>query len=264
MRAGCRHQRRLVDGLVVEPGVDRRLAGEHHHRQAAAHRGRQRGHQLGHAWAARDGGHGDLAGGDVVGRCRSDRGVLVPDVDGVHARQFRKGGGPVHVAVTHQGELRVDALGNERFGEGFVEFWHGLVPLDGGPPMAPLPPLQQAGLGTSRWRLQRHATSGLRAGGRGQHAFSCRTSVRSWHWALRRPRNIRFQRRSGDKVSCQGSRLLTSGGYPSRPQCSCKRNPLLVLRTRNGPAVPPSRSNAAKKFITAAKNRCAGLKSNAV
>ena len=33
--------------------------------------------------------------------------------------------------------------------------------------MAPLPPLQQLGFGTSRWRLQGNATSGLRAGGRG-------------------------------------------------------------------------------------------------
>ena len=83
MRAGRRHQRRLVDRLVVELGVDRRLAGEHHHRQAGANRGRQRRHQLGHARAARDGGNGDLAGGDVVGRRRRYGGVLVPDVDGL-------------------------------------------------------------------------------------------------------------------------------------------------------------------------------------
>ena len=125
MRPGRRHQRRLVDGLIVELGVDRRLAGEHHHRQAGANRGRQRRHQLGHARAARDGGNGDLVGGDVVGCRRRDGDVLVPDVDGMHARQFGKGGGPVHVAVAHQDELRVDSLRKERFCEGFVEFGHG-------------------------------------------------------------------------------------------------------------------------------------------
>jgi tripartite-type tricarboxylate transporter receptor subunit TctC len=36
MRPGRRHQGRLVDVLIVEFGVDRRLAGEHHHRQAGA------------------------------------------------------------------------------------------------------------------------------------------------------------------------------------------------------------------------------------
>jgi hypothetical protein len=49
--------------------------------------------------------------------------------------------------------------------------------------MAPLPPLQSLGFGTSRWRLQGNATLGLRAGGRGHHLFSCRTSVRPWHKA---------------------------------------------------------------------------------
>src|SRR5207249_7258847 len=47
----------------------------------------------------------------------------------------------------------------------------GAVPLVGGPPMAPLPPLQELGFGISRWRLQGNATSGLRAGGRGHHFF---------------------------------------------------------------------------------------------
>ena len=41
--------------------------------------------------------------------------------------------------------------------------------------MAPLPPLQELGFGTSRWRLQGNATSGLRAGEGGHHLFSCRT-----------------------------------------------------------------------------------------
>src|SRR5262245_63459314 len=47
----------------------------------------------------------------------------------------------------------------------------GAVPFRRGLPMAPLPPLQQLGFGTSRWRLQGNATSGLRAGGRGHHLF---------------------------------------------------------------------------------------------
>src|SRR5262245_23193768 len=128
----------LTFSIVCEPGlacgvtfgVDRRFAGEHHHGQAGANRGRQRRHQLGHARAARDGGNGDLAGGYVVGCRRRNGAVLVPDVDGMYARQFRKGGGPVHVAVAHQDELRVDSLRKERFCEGFVEFWHGRGTLE--------------------------------------------------------------------------------------------------------------------------------------
>jgi hypothetical protein len=45
------------------------------------------------------------------------------------------------------------------------------VPVGEGLPMASLPPLQQLGFGTSRWRLQGNATLGLRAGGRGHHLF---------------------------------------------------------------------------------------------
>jgi hypothetical protein len=135
MRPGRRHQGRLVDVLIVELGVDGSLAGEHHHRQAGANRGRQRRHHLGHAGPARDGGNGDLVGGDVVGRRRRNGHVLVPDVDGVDARQLGECGGPVHVAVAHQDELRVDPLGKERFCEGLIEFWHG-VPFGGGPPRA--------------------------------------------------------------------------------------------------------------------------------
>jgi hypothetical protein len=56
----------------------------------------------------------------------STRHVSAEDVG---ARQFGKGGGPVHVAVAHQDELRVDSLRKERFCEGFVEFGHGRGPL---------------------------------------------------------------------------------------------------------------------------------------
>jgi hypothetical protein len=40
---GC-HQRRLVDVLVVELGINRRLSGKYHHWQAGAHRRGQRRH----------------------------------------------------------------------------------------------------------------------------------------------------------------------------------------------------------------------------
>jgi hypothetical protein len=40
-------------------------------------------------------------------------------------RQFGEGGRPVHVAVAHQDELRINALCEERFCKGFVEFGHG-------------------------------------------------------------------------------------------------------------------------------------------
>lgn len=55
----------------------------------------------------------------------------------------------------------------------------GAESLGRGLPMTPLPPLQQMGFGTSRWRLQGNATSGLRAGGRGHHLFSCRATYQS-------------------------------------------------------------------------------------
>jgi hypothetical protein len=125
MRAGRRHQRYLVDVLVVELGIDRRLAGEHHHRQAGAHRGRQRRHQLGHTRTAGDRRRGDIAGGDVVGRGSCDSAVLVPHVDGLHTGQAGKGCRPVHITVSHQSELRVDALREKRFREGFIELCHG-------------------------------------------------------------------------------------------------------------------------------------------
>src|SRR5262245_29565841 len=47
----------------------------------------------------------------------------------------------------------------------------GAVPLGGGPPMAPLPPLQQLGFGNCRCRLQGNATLDLRAGGRGHQSL---------------------------------------------------------------------------------------------
>ena len=172
MRPGRRHQRRLVDRLVVVLGVDRRLAGKHHHRQAGADRGRQRRHQLGHARAAGDRGNRDLVGGDVVGGRRRHGGVLVPDVDRFHTRQFGQGGGPVHVAVAHQDELGVDPLGKEGVCEGFVELGHGRGILRWRPADGTLPPLQQLGFGTPRCGILRNATSGLRAGGRGLYLFS--------------------------------------------------------------------------------------------
>jgi hypothetical protein len=55
--------------------------------------------------------------------------MLMPDVDGVYARQFGKGGGPVHVAIAHQDELRVDSLRKKRFCESFIQFGHGAVSL---------------------------------------------------------------------------------------------------------------------------------------
>src|SRR5207244_4969238 len=52
-------------------------------------------------------------------------GCYMLELDGVYAGHFGKGGGPVHVAVTHEDELRVASLRKERFCKGFVEFWHG-------------------------------------------------------------------------------------------------------------------------------------------
>src|SRR4029453_1233514 len=109
-------------------------------------------------------------------------GVLGPDVDGMSARQFGKGGGPVHVAVAHEDELRVDSLRKERFCKGFVKFWHGRGTLC---------------VEARRWHPCRRCNnwdSALPAGGcketlhevcaqaeGGIIFFSCRTRLRSWH-----------------------------------------------------------------------------------
>src|SRR5262249_56206217 len=106
------------DGGSVGGGVGRGVGGEEQQGEGGANRGRQRRHHLGHAGAARDGGDGDLVGGYVVGCRRRYGDVLVPDVDGMDARQFGKGGGPVHVAVAHQDELRAYSLRTELFCHG--------------------------------------------------------------------------------------------------------------------------------------------------
>jgi hypothetical protein len=54
--------------------------------------------------------------------------------------------------------------------------------------MASLPPLQQLGFGTSRWRLQGNATSGLRAGGRGYHPLAAQECVPGTKCGCRRVR----------------------------------------------------------------------------
>jgi hypothetical protein len=50
--------------------------------------------------------------------------MLMPDVDRLHARQAGEGCRPMHVAVAHQDELRVDPLCEEGLCEGFIELGH--------------------------------------------------------------------------------------------------------------------------------------------
>src|SRR5215469_7444646 len=94
--------------------------------------------------------------------------VLVPDVDGMHARQFGKGGGPMHVAVAHHDELRVDSLRKERFCEGFIEFWHGRgtlrwTPADGAPAAVAIIGIRHLPLAAPRKRYIRLARRRKRA-----------------------------------------------------------------------------------------------------
>ena len=91
MRPGGCYQRRLVDVLVVELGIDRRLSDKYHHWQAGAHRSGQRRHQLSEARAAGDGSRSDLARRYIVSRRGRYGAVLMPDVDRLHARQAGEG-----------------------------------------------------------------------------------------------------------------------------------------------------------------------------
>src|SRR5262249_23925981 len=87
--------------------------------------------------------------------------------------------GPVHVAVAHQDELRVDSLRKECFCECFVEFWHP-VPSLGSLPMPLLRPVQLR-FGTSRWWLRETLHQACAQVKGGIIFFSCRAGVRSWH-----------------------------------------------------------------------------------
>ena len=121
MRAGRHHERRLLDRLIVPAGVDRRLAGKDDQRDARPRRHRQRGHELGDAGPAGDGGNADLAGRAVIAHGHGAGAMLVPDGERVHAVEVLHGRGPMHVAVAHQGEMGVDAFGREGMGQRFVD-----------------------------------------------------------------------------------------------------------------------------------------------
>ena len=129
MRAGGGDQRRLVDRLVVPLGIDRAFAGEHDERHARARRGREDGADLGDAGTAGDGGDAGLAGRAVVAHRHADGAVLMPGVERLHAVDLRHRGRPMHVAVAHQVEHRVDAFAGEGLGEHLVDrqIAHGLL-----------------------------------------------------------------------------------------------------------------------------------------
>src|SRR5262249_51654505 len=125
--------------------------------------------------------------------CRRRNGdVLVPDVDGMYARQSGKGGGPVHVAVAHQDELRVDSLRKERFCEGFVEFWHGRDtlgwrPADGTPAAVAIIGIRHLPLAAPRKRYIRPARRRkgassffLAAQESASGRFCCKSRRRGW------------------------------------------------------------------------------------
>ena len=104
MRSGRMHDRGLIDRLIVELGVDRRLAREYHQRHICPHRGRERGRDLRDARATGHRGHAGVAGGAVVAHRHGAGTVLVAGMDHLHAVDLRHGGGPMHVAVAHQVE----------------------------------------------------------------------------------------------------------------------------------------------------------------
>ena len=103
VRAGRRHDRRLLDALIVEAGVIGAFPGEHHEWNARLHGdGKLRG-GLSEPGSAGDGRDADPAGTFRV-HCRRRAGaVLVPDVDAAHAALGQRRG-PMHVAVAKQGE----------------------------------------------------------------------------------------------------------------------------------------------------------------
>jgi hypothetical protein len=129
--------------------------------------------------------------------------MLVPDVDGMYARQFGKGGGPVHVAVAHQHELRVDSLRKERFCECFVEFWHGRGTLGWKPADGTLAAGATIGIRHLPLVAPGNATSGLRAGEGGIIFFL--------------PRKIPLLARLGPKRTSRVSPLCLSTLDPDWP-----------------------------------------------
>jgi hypothetical protein len=63
--------------------------------------------------------------------------MLVPDVNRMNVGQLSKSSTPMHVAVAHHDELRVNALRTKGFCEGFVKFGHERGTIQWGLPMAP-------------------------------------------------------------------------------------------------------------------------------
>jgi hypothetical protein len=116
MGAGGGGERRLVERLVVPFGVDRGFAGEDDERDSPARGDGERGHDLGEARSAGDGGDADLAGRQVIAHGHGARAMLVPGGKRRHAVEIFHRARPMHVAVAHQREVRVDAFGGESLG----------------------------------------------------------------------------------------------------------------------------------------------------
>jgi len=119
--AGGGGERRLVERLIVPFGVDRRFAREHDERDAPARRHGERGHDLGEARPAGDGGDADLAGRQVIAHGHGAGAMLVPGAERGHPVEVLHGGRPMHVAVAHQREVGVDAFRREGLGERFID-----------------------------------------------------------------------------------------------------------------------------------------------
>jgi hypothetical protein len=116
---GRRDERGLVDRLVVPGCPQRRLAGEDDQRDAGAHGGGQRRHDLCEAGATSDGGETNVVTHARIRHGGGDGAVLVPHVDHPRAK-FGEPRRKVHVGVAEQGEAGVDLLLEKRFGEDVV------------------------------------------------------------------------------------------------------------------------------------------------
>ena len=121
MGAGGGGERRLVERLIVPFGIDRSFAGEHDQRDSPARRHRQRRHDLREAGPASDGCDADLPGREVIPHGHGTGAMLVPCGKRVHALKILHRCRPVHISVSHEGEVGGDAFGSKGLGQCFVD-----------------------------------------------------------------------------------------------------------------------------------------------
>jgi hypothetical protein len=117
----CRaHERRLVDGLIIPPRFQRRLARKDHQRNARPHGGRQGRHELGEPRPAGHGRHADMVGLAGEGHGGGDGAMLMADIDHP-AAETGEPRRPVHIGIAEQGEAGFGAFLPEAAGQDVID-----------------------------------------------------------------------------------------------------------------------------------------------